>query len=179
MASRDMDTKVTLVRLMPRFAMPNSQSPSGRQSGKWLRLARRQTMLAISIGLALLFVYQTVGGLAIYLGVLPAQLVQGHTETTMHGGVPRRPHQHHLVVALFDAATGARITDAEVTALVSGAGHRDDRKRLEAMVIADTTTYGQYFDFPDAGRYTIRVDVRRGNQAAPVTARFTYQHSLR
>jgi len=97
----------------------------------------------------------------------------------MHGGVPRRPHQHHLVVALFDAATGARITDADVTALVSGAGHRDDRKRLEAMVIADTTTYGQYFDFPDAGRYTIRVDVRRGNQAAPVTARFTYQHSLR
>ncbi len=150
---------------------------------------RRQTMLAMAIGLALLLVprsapraddsYQTVGGLAIYLGVLPAQLVQGHTEITMHGGVPRRPHQHHLVVALFDAATGARITDAEVTALVSGAGHRDDRKRLEAMVIADTTTHGQYFDFPDAGRYTIRVDVRRGNQAAPVTARFTYLHSLR
>ena len=56
--------------------------------------------------------YKTASGLAVYLGVLPAAMIQGHPrghpEATMHGGVPSGRHSYHIVVAVFDATTGAR-----------------------------------------------------------------------
>jgi hypothetical protein len=38
----------------------------------------------------------------------------------MHGGAPSGAHQYHIVVAMFDVKTGARIENARVTANVSG-----------------------------------------------------------
>src|SRR4030067_126792 len=67
-----------------------------------------------------------VDGVAIYFGILPAELVRGHPqehpEGQMHGGVP--VGENHITVALFDDKTGKRITRAEVTATVTGPGHR-------------------------------------------------------
>jgi len=52
--------------------------------------------------------HKVVHGVAIYLGVLPAEMVLGHpkshSEAEMHGGVPAGQHQQHVVVALFDQA---------------------------------------------------------------------------
>ena len=70
--------------------------------------------------------YKVAGGLAVYLGVMPAELIighaKGHAEAEMHGGTPAGPHVHHVMVAIFDDASGRRITDAVVTARVAGVG---------------------------------------------------------
>jgi hypothetical protein len=54
----------------------------------------------------------------------------------MHGHVPKGPHEYHLVAAVFDAATGARVSDAAVTAEVSGLGLSGSKRKLEPMQIA-------------------------------------------
>lgn len=104
---------------------------------------------------------QVVDGVAIYLGVIPAQIVQGHPnkhpEATMHGGVPKRGHRDHVVVALFDNDTGRRIENAQVTGSVKEIGLSTEQKKLEPMRIADSVTYGNYFDMPDDNLYHIKV----------------------
>jgi len=61
-----------------------------------------------------------VDGYAICLGIVPAAIVQGHPpehpERKMHGGVARGRSQQHVMVAVFEAATGARIDSAVVAA---------------------------------------------------------------
>lgn len=128
--------------------------------------------------------YRRAGDLAAYLGVLPAAVVRGHPaghpEGAMHGGAPRGRHDYHLVVALFDAASGARIEDAAVTATISGLGHVGGRRlQLEPMRIAGTITYGEFVSLPGSDRYTITVEIRRPNQAVPTRVDFTYQHPAR
>lgn len=67
---------------------------------------------------------ETAGGLTVYLGVVPAEIVKGEHPSgpQVHGGVPRGAHEYHVVVAVFDAASNARVTDAMVTAKVSAVG---------------------------------------------------------
>jgi hypothetical protein len=131
----------------------------------------RSPIVAAEIGGA-----KTAGGLTISVGVVPAEIVKGQHPAgpQVHGRVPKGAHEYHLVVAVFDAATSARITDAKVTAKVSGLGLSGPQKTLEPMKIADTITYGAFFTLtPDL--YTIRVMVERpGSQA--VTVEFKYDH---
>ena len=101
---------------------------------------------------------RTAGGLTVYLGVMPAEIVKG--QPPMHGGAPAGPHEHHIVVAIFDAASAARVSDATVTAKVSGLGLSGSEKTLEPMSIANTITYGGFFNLPGADLYTIRVSIR-------------------
>src|SRR6516165_3698729 len=70
---------------------------------------------------------KAAGGVTVYLGVVPAEIVKGlpatgTSEQPMHGGVPKGPHEYHVVAAVFDVASGARISDAVVTAQISGLG---------------------------------------------------------
>jgi hypothetical protein len=122
---------------------------------------------------------QSAGGLTVYLGIVPAEIVKGpgpHSgETPMHGAAPHGPHEHHLVMAVFDSASNARIEDATVRAQVSGLGLSGPEKTLEPMKIADSVTYGAYFNLtPDL--YTIKVTVRRPG-VEPVVLNFKYDHS--
>ena len=63
-----------------------------------------------------------VDGVVVYIGMVPAELVRGHppahSESTMHGGV--QVGENHLTVAVFDDKSGRRITDAQVTAHITG-----------------------------------------------------------
>lgn len=126
---------------------------------------------------------QTVDGLAMYLGVMPGQIVRGHptghTESAMHGGPPHDPDTYHLVVALFDATSGARVENADVSVAVAGLGHvGTQRIRLEPMSIAGTVTYGGFVRMPPGDRYTISLEVlRRG--AAPAKADFVFAGTAR
>jgi hypothetical protein len=43
---------------------------------------------------------RTAGGLTVYLGVMPAEIIKG--QPTMHGGIPSGRHEHQIVVAIFD-----------------------------------------------------------------------------
>ena len=96
----------------------------------------------------------------------------------MHGGVPHGADMYHLVVALFDRNSGARVEDAEVSAVVSGLGHvGTSRTRLEPMSIASTVTYGGFVQMPPRDRYTINLEIRRPGATAPVKADFMFANN--
>jgi hypothetical protein len=133
--------------------------------------------LPASVGVA------TAGGLTAYLGVMPAEIVKGHPsshpEGAMHGGAATGAHEYHVVVAIFDAVSGARMSDATVTAKVSGLALSGSEKALEPMAIADTVTYGGFFELPGADFYTVRVTVKRPGSQAPIVLEFRYDHRAR
>ncbi len=122
---------------------------------------------------------QVVDGVAIYFGIVPAEVVRGHPrehpEGEMHGGVPAG--ESHIMVALFDAKTGERITRAEVTARVSGAPASSTEKRLEPMLINGSQTYGNYFAMIGPGPYQIELQLRLPGKAKPIRARFEWSRS--
>ena len=124
--------------------------------------------------------YKTANGLAVYLGVVPAEIVKGppphSTERPMHGRVPRGPHEFHVVAAIFDAATSTSVSDANVTAQVSGLGLSGTKKTLEPMEIAGTKTYGGFFDLPGPDLYTVRLTIERPSTGRPVVLDFKYDH---
>lgn len=121
--------------------------------------------------------YKTAGNFAVYLGVLPAQLVQGHSpehpDGKMHGGVPSTRSQYHVVVAIFDTKDGRRIGESAVTARVTEPGNDSVEKKLEPIVIANTISFGNYFSMSSPGRYRIDITIRRPG-AATATAAFEY-----
>jgi hypothetical protein len=125
--------------------------------------------------------YKVEQGLGVYLGVIPADIVRGHparhAEATMHGGPPRGAHEYHIIIAVFDAVTAARIENAEVTATVSGLGHvGQNTLELEPMAIAGTVTYGGFVNLPGRDRYDIRVDIAVPGRS-PAHVGFTYHHA--
>ena len=91
--------------------------------------------------------YIVADGIGIYYAVLPAELIQGHPkghpEVTMHGGVPSGKHIHHVMVALFDAKSLDRITDAEVKATISEIALSGETKNLEPFTVAEALTLRQ------------------------------------
>ena len=127
--------------------------------------------------------YRAAGDLAVYLGILPAAILRGHDpahgERAAHGRVPRGPHAYHLVVAIFDAKSGERVSDAEVVASVAPTGLAGQRHRLKPMKIEDSVTYGGFVQLPGDDRYAIKLEIRRPGRPAPIKADFTYEHRLR
>src|SRR5262245_26702185 len=99
---------------------------------------------------------RTGDGLTVYLGIVPAEIIKdppSHlAERSMHGRIPLGPHEYHVVAALFDTTTGVRVSDAAVTAQISGLGLSGSGKKLERMEIAGSTTYGAFFNLPEIGR---------------------------
>jgi hypothetical protein len=114
---------------------------------------------------------KTAGGLAVYLGVLPAAMIHG-PEKAMHGGVPSGRRSYHIVVAVFDATTGARVKDAVVEARVAELGFAGITRQLEPMLIADTVTYGNYFELSGEANYRIYLSITRPGSAVPVRVEF-------
>lgn len=173
------------------MSRPTTQGQAGRsrlKPGRFASWLGRLTGLLIAV-LALAFAptpafaadhehTKTASGLTVYVGMVPAQIVRGHPgrhpEAQAHGGPPRGEHVYHLIIAVFDAASGARVEDAKVSARVSGLGLAGPHRGLEPMKIADTVTYGNYFNLPGRGRYRIDVDVERS--PGPVSFEFAYDH---
>jgi hypothetical protein len=142
------------------------------------------TMMAIGTGTAAAAdYYKTAGNLAVYLGVLPAEMVQGHPpehpEGRMHGGVPSTKRQHHVVIAVFDTKDGSRIANAEVTARVGELGLASTQKKLERMVVDKTISYGNYFSMGSPGPYRIDIEILRPGSTSPVKTSFEYSHPRR
>jgi hypothetical protein len=116
-------------------------------------------------------------GLAVYLGVLPAQLLRGPSEshlTTMHGGMPSSSGTHHVLVGVYDERSGKQLDRATVEATVVPFGLGGTRRTLEPMNIGATTTYGNFFPMSVPGPYTIRISIRQQDQITQV--QFNYEH---
>ncbi|MHB9117175.1 MAG: hypothetical protein ACYC2R_02740 [Burkholderiales bacterium] len=126
--------------------------------------------------------HKVVNGVAIYLGMMPAEMILGYpksrTEAEMHGGVPAGKHQYHVLVSLFDNATGKRITGAKVSARVYEINLAGTQKKLEPMLIAGTVSYGNYFDMPLTDNpYRIWVRIELPGAPGIIETEFEYQHA--
>ncbi len=119
---------------------------------------------------------QIVDGVAVYVGIVPAQLVRGHPpghpEREMHGGAP--VGENHLMVALFEEKTGRRLDGVEATATITGPDRFKAEKRLEPMAIAGAASYGNYFYMPGPGPYRIALRFRPPGAARDLRANFTW-----
>lgn len=123
--------------------------------------------------------HKIVNGMAIYLGVMPSEMILGHTkartETEMHGGTPVDSNVFHITFSLFDVKTGERITGAKVKARVAGLGMTGTEKNMEPMLIAGTVSYGNYFKISGTDVYRIRLQIRMPGVAQTIEAEFDYQ----
>lgn len=120
--------------------------------------------------------HKTGGGIELYMGVIPAEVIRGRgsgEERSMHGGVPAGSDGYHLVIALFDQASGDRITDARVTARVSVPGKAVVEIPLDPMKVADVVTYGNYVVLSDQTTNRISLQVQRVGKH-PVNLDFQY-----
>ena len=116
--------------------------------------------------------HQQVGGMDVYLGVIPAQLTQEHPK--MHGGASSKEHRYHVLIALFDSESGKRITEAEVTATVSPLGRLGKKMTLGPMH-GKALTFGNYFTLHKPELYRIKVKIKRDKEASVMMANFVYQ----
>lgn len=102
-------------------------------------------------------------GVTIYWGFVPAAVVSDkHALDEMHGGRPGGGGQvHHLVIAVYDSASGRRIDNAVLRAQLSESGIVDEPPRyLTPMPIDGQMSYGQVFSVAKAGPYRFRVWVK-------------------
>lgn len=150
------------IRVSPRYA-------------RWLSLVL--AVLALSLpadAQSRRSLHQQVDGVDIYLGVLPAEMIRGHSkehpESEMHGGTP--VGMVHVMVVLFDQASGKRITDATVTARMEWPDRYRIEKRLESMVVSTSLAYGNYFRLPDQGTVRIEIVVHRPGRPGVVRGTF-------
>ena len=124
---------------------------------------------------------RVVKGVVIYLGVMPAEILQqelaDHADPKMHDGVPPGGHVYHVMVALFEQATGRRIGNAEVAMSVSDPFEPGAHLKLEPMAIGGTLAYGNYVDLPGTGPYRLTVFVRLHGMPDTIEAEFNYQHA--
>lgn len=157
--------------------------------------SRRSVLAASCAGIAALALPRTasaqgavdansivVDGVLAYLGVLPAAIVQGHPrshpEGAMHGGLPAGRLQYHLVLALFDDATGARIEAAQVSINIMEPGHiGKTRLDLEPMTIAGSVTWGTFAELPGRQPLELSFEVALPGRMKSVVFPFSYTPS--
>ena len=143
------------------------------------------TAMAITLASGVAFAadssgYKVVDGLTLYYAVVPAEMVRGHpkehAESTMHGGIPKGMHSHHVMAALFAGESLERVTDADVTATVGELGLAGKQMRLEPFTVADALTYGNYFEFSPLTTYVIDFTIQRPGSSKIVKSRVEYKH---
>lgn len=118
---------------------------------------------------------QTADGVTAYLGVTSSALIAAHApshpERRMHAGVGIG--NAHVMVALFDANTGARIEDATVESTLRGEHHLGSRRlRLEPMRIDGALAYGGFTTL-SRDRYHLTIEARRQDRP-PARLSFVY-----
>jgi hypothetical protein len=123
--------------------------------------------------------HKSVGGMEIFLGVLPAETMRARhagseADKKMYGGVPSGKGYFLVNVTLRDSATKAEIKDAQVEARVANLMNGETGK-LEAATINNGVSYGGYFQMPGKDPYTVTLQIRRPGAPAPIEAKFDFK----
>lgn len=122
---------------------------------------------------------QQSGGLLFHYGVMPAEVVlahaEGHAEREMHRG-QGKGGTSHIVLALFEAKSGHRVADAEVTLHLTLSGGPGATTKLEPMTIAGQAGYGGFVSMSARGIYRLRFDARR--PGVPGSAHAEFEHRV-
>ena len=117
-------------------------------------------------------------GLLFHYGLVPSEMVlshpQSHEERRMHPGDARKGRSH-LVLAIFDAASGERIAKAEVTVHITLVGGASTTRTLEPMDIARQPSFGAFVPVGAPGIYKIRFEVKRPGVAGTQNAEFEHR----
>lgn len=117
-------------------------------------------------------------GLLFHYGLVPSEMVlshpQAHEERRMHPGDARKGRSH-LVLAIFDAASGERIANAEVMVHITLVGGPSTTKALEPMDIAKLPSFGAFVPVGAPGIYKIRFEVKRPGIAGAENAEFEHR----
>jgi hypothetical protein len=117
---------------------------------------------------------QVEGGLVFHYGVIPAEVVLARLDGAVHTSAP---NDRHLVVAVFDRNTKARVADAEVTVTVQPGKGGAVTRRLDPMKVADQPSYGGFFPLSGPGIYKFRFEARRPGAPTVAAAEFEYRVS--
>ena len=116
----------------------------------------------------------TSEGVSAYLGVVPSAVVRAeHLDRILHPSMAAG--DTHIVVALYDAASGTRIDNAAVEAVIQGERHRAQRTiRLEPMRIDSTVTFGGFVSLARNDRYHVDVLVRLPDDDREIRLEFLF-----
>jgi hypothetical protein len=118
-------------------------------------------------------------GLEIDYAIIPALTLKayplGDEERNMHGGIPSSAHANHFMVAVFDAETHQRISDAFISATVREVGANGQTRMLEPMDIGNAVTYGNYFDIWPATHYRVTMSVSVSQLMSPHEVQFQFE----
>jgi cytochrome c5 len=120
--------------------------------------------------------HKSVGGMEIYLGVLPAESLRTRHAGTdadkkMYGGVPSGAGYFLVNVTLRDSATKAEIKDAQIEARVANPMSGETRK-LETATFNNSVSYGNYFRMPGKDAYTVTLQIRKAGAASPLEVKY-------
>ncbi len=118
---------------------------------------------------------QTVDGVAIYLGVVPAAVLRQHLGNyPVHevSKIPSGKCDHQVMLALFDDPGGERITNAVVTVRIAALALAGPTKPLDPMVVAGTLTDCNYFRIWPSDTTVIPAEIRRPDATRMIQARF-------
>ncbi|OUL95696.1 hypothetical protein [Paraburkholderia hospita] len=125
----------------------------------------------------------TAHGLTVHYGVIPSSKLGESGSAAASNVTAPGPNQYHLTVAIFDAATGRRVSDATVLASVKGPQAHDTHfhakpveKRLDAVKVGSAVTYGNDFQMPWSGIYHLDLTVTQKDQPKPTKIRLNYDH---
>jgi len=120
--------------------------------------------------------YQVKDGVAVYLGFIPAEMIEGHTANPMHGGVPTGTYRYHIAAAIFNDKTGNRIKGAEIEIKIHNREgiSLKTAKKLEDMEMNGEHLYGNYFSLKSSGPYQINVSIKMGSRKKIINLVFYY-----
>jgi len=102
--------------------------------------------------------HKLVAGTDVYLGLLPA-------------GADKGKGYYHMNIVLRDHASNAEIKDAQVEARVANL-MTGETKKLEPETTNYAYSYGNYFQMPGKGPYTLSLKIHKPGAPAPIEAKF-------
>lgn len=124
------------------------------------------------------------GSYQVYLGVVPGNRITKEPylvdrDISLHGGIESLgASDYHVMVAIFDKNTNARIKDATVIAKIEKKGIMSSDEAvlpMEKMITSGTVTYGNFYNLKKNTEYEIELKIYRPRQSGYEEVEFAYK----